>query len=137
MLLTRAIDDQFAALVRQALDGAITDTLTNVLFGLGQYRLRPAALPQLRRLLRLLTINYPDATATIVGYTDDLPTPGGNQRLSQLRALAVQRWLVAHGLASSRLQTFGDGDADPVAPNTPNGQPLNRRVDVVIDPAAA
>jgi outer membrane protein OmpA-like peptidoglycan-associated protein len=136
VLLTPAIDDQFAPLVRQALDGAITDTLTNVLFSLGQYRLSTAAGPQLRRLLRLLTVKYPDATATIVGYTDDLPTPGGNQRLSQLRAQAVAQWLVARGVASSRLQTFGDGDADPVAPNTSAGQPLDRRVDVVIDPAA-
>jgi flagellar motor protein MotB len=35
---------------------------------------------------------------------------------------------------ADRLQTYGYGDADPVAPNTPAGQPLNRRVDVIIDP---
>lgn len=134
-LLTHGTDDQLPTVVRQALDGAITDTLTNVLFGLGQYRLSPAALPQLGALLRLLTVSYPDATATIIGYTDDLPTPGGNQRLSELRAQAVARWLVAHRVAASRLQAFGDGDADPVAPNTPAGQPLDRRVDVIIDPA--
>ena len=36
-----------------------------------------------------------------------------------------------------RLQTFGYGDTDPVAPNSPAGQPLNRRVVVVIDPAVS
>lgn len=134
MLLTGAIGDQLASAVRQALDVTITDTLSNVLFGLGQYKLSSGALPQLRKLLRLLTVRYPDATATIVGYTDDLPTPGGNLRLSQLRAQAVAGWLVAHGVPASRLQAYGYGDADPVAPNTPAGQPLNRRVDVIIDP---
>ena len=134
MLLTGAIDDQLAFVVRQALDATVTDTLTNVLFGLGQYKLTAAALPPLRELLYLLTVQYPDATATIVGYTDDLPTPGGNLRLSELRAEAVEQWLVSHGVASDRLQAFGYGDADPVAPNTSNGQPLNRRVDVIIDP---
>lgn len=44
-------------------------------------------------------------------------------------------WLVAHGVPASRLQAYGYGDAGPVAPNTPAGQPLNRRVDVIIDPA--
>lgn len=133
MLLTGAIDDQLAFVVREALDATVTDKLTNVLFGLGQYKLTAAALPPLRQLLYLLTVRYPDATATIVGYTDDLPTPGGNQRLSELRAEAVELWLVAQGVASDRLQAFGYGDADPAAPNTSNGQPLNRRVDVIID----
>lgn len=135
MLLTAGTDDELAPAVQEALDATITDTLTNVLFGLGQYKLSSAALPQLSQLLRLLTVRYADATATIVGYTDDLPTPGGNVRLSQLRAQAVAGWLVAHGVPAGRLQTYGYGDADPVAPNTPAGQPLNRRVDVIIDPA--
>ena len=34
-------------------------------------------------------------------------------------------------------QAFGYGDTDPVAPNTAHGQPLDRRVVVVIDPATA
>lgn len=134
MLLTSAIDDQLAFVVRQALDATVTDTLTNFLFGPGQYKLTATALSPLRQLLYLLTVRYPDATATIVGYTDDLPTPGGNVRLSELRAEAVEQWLVTHGVASDRLQAFGYGDADPAAPNTPDGQPLNRRVDVIIDP---
>jgi outer membrane protein OmpA-like peptidoglycan-associated protein len=134
LLLTNAIDDQLAFVVRQALDATVTDTLTNVLFGLGQYKLTASALSPLRRLLYLLTVRYPDATATIVGYTDDLPTPGGNLQLSELRAQAVEQWLAAHGVANDRLQAFGYGDADPAAPNTLGGQPLNRRVDIIIDP---
>jgi outer membrane protein OmpA-like peptidoglycan-associated protein len=45
------------------------------------------------------------------------------------------QWLTAQHVAAGRLQAFGYGDTDPAAPNTPAGQPLNRRVVVVIDPA--
>ena len=83
VMLTPAIDDQLIPVVRQGLDGAVTDTLTSVLFGLGQYKLHAAALPQLRRLLYLLTVRYPHATASINGYTDSLPVPGGNLQLSR------------------------------------------------------
>ncbi len=137
VLLTGAAGDLLAPAVGQALNGPLTAPLISVLFGLGQYRLTAAALPQLRRLLRLLTSQYPDATATIIGYTDDLPTPGGNLRLSQLRAQAVANWLTDHGVASYRLQVYGEGATDPVAPNTPNGQPLDRRVVIIIDPAVS
>lgn len=133
-VLTPATDDQLVPVVREGLDGAVTDVLTSVLFAAGQYKLELGALPQMRRLLYLLTVSYPGATVAINGYTDDLPTPGGNQRLSQLRAQEVEEWLIARGVAAGRLQAFGYGETDPVAPNTPDGQPLNRRVVVVIDP---
>jgi outer membrane protein OmpA-like peptidoglycan-associated protein len=135
-LLTPVTGDQLVPVVQEGLDGAVTDTLTSVLFALGQYTLQAAALPQMRRLLYLLTVKYPGATATINGYTDSLPVPGGNLQLSQLRAQEVEEWLIARGVTAGRLQAFGYGDTDPVAPNTPDGQPLNRRVVVVIDPAA-
>jgi outer membrane protein OmpA-like peptidoglycan-associated protein len=127
------------SVVRQSLDGAITDTLTSVLFARGRYTLQAAALPQLRHLLHLLAVTYPHATATVNGYTDNLPMPGagGNLMLSQRRAQTVVQWLVANKIAAGRLQAFGYGDTDPVAPNTSGGQPLNRRVVVVIDPAVA
>ena len=137
VILTPATQAQLAATVRQGLDGAVADTLTSVLFGLGQNTLEPAALPQLRRLLRLLTVTYPNATASIDGYTDNLPAPGGNFALSQRRAEEVFNWLVANNVPATRLEAAGYGDTDPVAPNTAQGQPLNRRVVVVIDPVAA
>ena len=139
VVLTPATSDQLAGVVTQGLDGAVTDTLTSVLFARGQYTLQPAAMPQLRRLLHLLAVTYPHATAAIDGYTDSLPVPGkgGNLRLSLRRAQAVLQWLTAQHVAAGRLQAFGYGDTDPAAPNTSHGQPLNRRVVVVIDPAVA
>jgi len=135
VILTPATDNQLGPTIQQGLDGAVTDTLTSVLFGLGQFTLEPAALPQLRKLLHLLTVTYPTATASIDGYTDDLPAPGGNLQLSERRAQEVLSWLLANNVAASRLQAAGYGDTDRVAPNSPSGQPLNRRVVVIIDPA--
>jgi outer membrane protein OmpA-like peptidoglycan-associated protein len=135
VVLTPATGNQLGATVRQSLDGAVTDVLTSVLFGLGQYTLEPAALPQLRRLLYLLTVTYPDATASIDGYTDNLPASGGNVELSQHRAEEIFSWLLANKVSASRLEAVGYGDTDPVAPDTSHGQPLNRRVVVIIDPA--
>lgn len=136
VILTPATDDQLTATVQEGLDGAVSDTLTSVLFGLGSSALEPAALPQLRRLLHLLTVTYPDATATIDGFTDSLPAPGGNLQLSLRRAQEVFTWLAANKVSANRLQAVGFGDTNPVAPNTPRGQPLNRRVVVIIDPVA-
>jgi outer membrane protein OmpA-like peptidoglycan-associated protein len=137
VVLSPATQSQLYPVVRQGLDGAVTDTLSSVLFPPGKYQLQPGATPQLNRLLHLLTVTYPTATASIDGYTDSVPTstPGGNPELSRLRAQAVEAWLAAHGVAAGRMQAAGYGDADPLAPNTPHGQPLNRRVVVIIDPA--
>ena len=137
VLLTPATEDQLVPVVQQGLDGAVTDTLTSVLFALGQYKIQAAALPQMRQLLYLLTVKYPGATVTVNGNTDNLPAPGGNLQLSRLRAQEVEEWLIAYGVAAGRLQAFGYGDTDPVAPDTSHGQPLNRRVVIVIDPATA
>ena len=136
VILVPATDDRLISVVQQGLDGAVTDTLTtSVLFSPGRYQLEASALPQLRRLLHLLVVKYPHATASVDGYTDSLPAPGGNLLLSQRRAQAVVEWLTTHGVAAGRLEAFGYGDTDPVAPDTSRGQPLNRRVVAVIDPA--
>jgi outer membrane protein OmpA-like peptidoglycan-associated protein len=135
VILTPATDGQLTDVITEGLDGAVSVPLTHVWFALGSYQLGQSAVPALDYVLGLLTGRYAQAIATIDGYTDDLPTPGGNHRLSLERALAVQAWLVGHGVAPSRLQANGYGDADPVVPNQPGGQPLNRRVVVVIDPA--
>jgi outer membrane protein OmpA-like peptidoglycan-associated protein len=114
--------------------GGLPFVISGLHYGPAQYALPPSALPSLRRLLALLAITYPTATATINGYTDDVPTPGGNLLLSWRRAQTVLAWLVDHGIAGYRLQATGYGPADPVAPNKATGQPLNRRVVVIISP---
>ena len=89
VILTPATGSQLPTVVEQGLDGAVTDTLTTSYSVSARYHLQAAALPQLHHLLHLLTVTYPDATATINGYTDSLPALGGNLLLSRRRAQAV------------------------------------------------
>jgi outer membrane protein OmpA-like peptidoglycan-associated protein len=134
-VLDQADETGLGALVTSSLDEhAVTFALSRVRYGPAQYVLPASARPALDRLRQLLAVTDPRATATINGYTDSIPTPGGNLALSWRRAQAVLTWLVQHGIAASRLQAVGHGAADPVAPNRAGGQPLNRRVVVIITP---
>lgn len=133
---TAATDSRLPVVVNAGLAGkaGIPITLARIHYGTAQYRLPRSAASSLRHALRLLTVTYPVATASINGYTDTVAVPGGNLKLSWRRAQAVLAWLVDHGVAANRLLAIGHGAEDPVAPNGPGGQPLNRRVVLIISP---
>lgn len=100
-------------------------------FDFNQASLRADSAPVLDKLLALL-----DGDRTLVievqGHTDNVGGDAYNQRLSEARAKAVVDWLVAHGVAASRLSAKGYGLRSPVGPNdTEAGRARNRRVDVV------
>jgi OOP family OmpA-OmpF porin len=66
----------------------------------------------------------------VAGHTDATGTAEHNLRLSSERAAAVMAWLVAHGVAPSRLVAKGYGSDRPLADNaTEEGRALNRRVE--------
>lgn len=68
----------------------------------------------------------------IEGHTDSQGDPSKNQTLSEKRALAVGRWLVAHGVECQRLLAVGFGGSKPIAANsTPEGRAQNRRIHFV------
>jgi OmpA family len=128
-----------SGLISNGLSGRVGTpfTVTGLDYSAGQYAVPRGALLSLRKLLRVLTVSYPTATATISAYTDNVPVPGGNRLLSWRRAQKVLAWLVNHGVAADRLQAIGYGSAHPVAPNKPAGQPLNRRVVVIVSPVSS
>jgi outer membrane protein OmpA-like peptidoglycan-associated protein len=69
----------------------------------------------------------------IHGHTDDDGDEKYNQGLSQRRAKAVLDWLVAHGVAVTRLESKGFGESKPIADNTTvTGREQNRRVEFLI-----
>ncbi len=71
------------------------------------------------------------------GFTDSKGASRGNVRLSQRRASAVRERLINGGIASTRVDAAGFGEAQPVADNTTEeGRALNRRIEInVIVPA--
>ena len=56
-----------------------------------------------------------------------------NWALSEARALAVGRLLVAGGVDIRRIEIDGRADTEPVATNdTPEGRAANRRVEILL-----
>jgi outer membrane protein OmpA-like peptidoglycan-associated protein len=79
---------------------------------------------------------YPDSNITLEGHTDSLGETDQNRRLSQLRAEALQTYIVNNiGISPSRVTAIGKGESQPIASNeTVAGRTANRRIDVVILP---
>lgn len=50
----------------------------------------------------------------VTGHTDRIGTDAYNQKLSQRRADAVRKYLVAHGVNGIRIKTAGKGESEPV-----------------------
>jgi outer membrane protein OmpA-like peptidoglycan-associated protein len=65
----------------------------------------------------------------VQGHTDNVGKPELNLLLSQRRAEAVCRYLIARGVAPEQLTPMGYGSTQPVADNAdPAQRPRNRRV---------
>ena len=68
-----------------------------------------------------------------MGHTDSKGSESYNQNLSERRASSAAEYLQEQGLGSSRLNTVGRGESEPVATNeTAEGRQQNRRVEVAI-----
>ena len=141
-----ALDRQEAALRRQLGNDRIVIENTgeslivtmpqDILFDLDSASLRP----DLRSDLRALGANlqqYGDTTVDVVGHTDNTGSAAYNDQLSARRAQAVAQVLVSSGVSPSRLNAYGRGSRVPEVSNaTPEGRAQNRRVEIVIRPAA-
>jgi outer membrane protein OmpA-like peptidoglycan-associated protein len=83
--------------------------------------------------LAVVLVAHPSVRGRVVGHTDDQGSPENNLDLSQRRAEAVKFYLVAKGVAESRLGAVGLGADAPIADNeTSRGRTRNRRVEFQI-----
>jgi outer membrane protein OmpA-like peptidoglycan-associated protein len=113
------------------------DLSSDILFDFDKADLKPEAVPQLEKVATVIR-SYQNASCTIDGHTDNKGTRAYNQKLSEQRADAVKRWLVAHNVANA-IRTQGWAETKPVAPNAhpdgrdnPEGRQKNRRVEIVV-----
>jgi len=92
--------------------------------------------PQLRGVLDSFASSLqgdPTAEVTIIGHTDSTGTPAINNPLSLARAQSVRDYLGNRGVNTSRVQTSGRGDREPVASNSSEaGRAQNRRVEIFV-----
>ena len=103
-----------------------------VRFETNKSTLTPAARANLDKLVPVFQ-SYADTDIVIYGYTDSTGSVEYNQKLSEKRAVAVEKYLESKGLNMSRFKMIGMGIADPIATNdTPEGRSKNRRVEFAI-----
>lgn len=99
-----------------------------VQFGFDSSEIEPGARAQLDALAQGIRLLPALKTVVIEGHTDAVGTDQYNEQLSQRRAYAVKRYLVAeHHIDPSRLRAIGLGKYEPLPGKDPVA-PENRRV---------
>jgi outer membrane protein OmpA-like peptidoglycan-associated protein len=145
-LIGNNLDKQEAAL-RQSMgsnvgivntgDRLIVTLPQDILFATDSTSVRSDLQGDLRSLASNLQ-SYPNTTIQVIGHTDNVGDASYNQGLSSRRAQAVSSILISNGVSSSRIQSFGRGEDQPIASNlTDTGRAQNRRVEIVILPNAS
>jgi len=103
--------------------------LNNIFFAQSKFFLRENSYPELQRLIRILK-EYSTVEIKLEGHTDNQGDPALNLKLSQDRVNEVKKYLVQHGISSSRIATEGFGGTKPIASNDQEEtRKLNRRVE--------
>jgi len=73
----------------------------------------------------------PDLKILVEGHTDNVGNKYSNQSLSEKRAASLKTALVTKGISSSKIETVGFGQDQPLADNsTDEGRAKNRRIEI-------
>jgi len=124
--------------VKQEARGMVITLSGSVLFASAKADLLPDAQIKLNDVAKALAEQDPDSKIVVEGHTDSQGAAAFNQDLSQRRAESVRGYLASHGIASDRMTAQGFGPTRSVADNTSaEGRANNRRVEIVVQPAAA
>lgn len=139
-LIGRHMDKQ-AAEMKAKVDGAQVERVgegikitfaSGILFKTNSAELQPDAKKSVQELAQILK-DDPETNILIEGHTDSDGTDAYNQKLSERRAQAVASYAASIGVSTSRFQTVGYGESQPVASNdTAAGKQANRRVEIAV-----
>jgi outer membrane protein OmpA-like peptidoglycan-associated protein len=98
----------------------------------GSAAIEPEHAIEFDRLVRAMEA-LPNITALVIGHSDQRGDAATNLALSQARADAVVAYVVAHGIAASRLTAQAVGDGDPLTQQSDAaGLALNRRIEFIV-----
>lgn len=129
----RAQELEKVAETRKTEHGLLLNLQNELLFETNSAVLTPDAVTQLTQIGDILK-KYPEDRITIEGHTDSRGTEPFNESLSMRRADAVSRVLRGRGVNEQQMVVLGQGETEPVAPNTTeDGRSANRRVELHID----
>lgn len=100
-------------------------------FDTNQAVLKDDGIAAVKEIVQLLK-QQPKLKLSIEGHTDNVGQAADNKRLSQARAAAVMKAVVAEGGDAARLASAGHGSESPIADNRNEaGRAKNRRVELV------
>jgi len=108
--------------------------LEKVYFDTNKSELKTESDDELNSVLAFLE-DHPEAVIEVRGHTNNLMWPNADfaSELSTGRAKAVAEWLIAKGVAASRIQYKGFGWTMPILPNiNAEGRKKNQRVEVKV-----
>lgn len=124
------------AAVREEQRGTVITLSGQVLFATGESQLLPIAQQRLDQVARAL-IDQGPRHLVVEGHTDSRGSPESNQALSLARAQSVRTYLISRGIPEGQIEASGLGPSRPVAANdTAENRANNRRVEIVVSPAA-
>jgi OmpA-OmpF porin, OOP family len=100
-------------------------------FETGKSTIKPESESVIAEIAAMLKQN-PNLKVSVEGHTDNVGNLQSNQTLSESRANAVMKALVAQGVDASRMKYKGWGQTKPIGSNdTEEGRAKNRRVEIV------
>lgn len=103
--------------------------MNNIAFELNQYKVGESSFSELDNAVKLMK-DIPSLEIEISGHTDNTGPASNNDRLSKLRAKAVQDYIISKGGDKNRITYQGYGSRQPIAENdTKEGRMLNRRTE--------
>ncbi|MBX3041230.1 MAG: OmpA family protein [Bdellovibrionaceae bacterium] len=106
-------------------------------FSSGRAELPPASMALLAKV-KTVAEDLGPAQVVVEGHTDATGGAAINEKLSQQRADSVARYLATSGIEEDKIDAKGFGFERPIASNKSTaGRAQNRRVDILITPAAA
>ncbi len=106
--------------------------LNNLFFDFDSASLTKESELELDRVIEMMKTNA-TMQVEISAHTDDMGSDAYNQKLSQLRAESVVKYLTQHGILQTRLVAKGYGESVPSVPNdTEENRAKNRRVEFKI-----
>jgi len=118
--------------VQRVEEGIAVSFDSGILFDFDSAALRQEGKDNLRSLAKNISRDK-DTTLMIVGHTDSRGDEDYNLSLSDRRAQSASTFMISEGLASSRIETVGRGEYEPLSENeTDAGRQKNRRIEVAI-----
>ena len=117
----------------QPIEPGASIVLKNIFFDSKKTDLKLESMSELKSVIKLMNDN-PNLKILISGYTDNVGKPLDNITLSNNRALAVIKYLLAsQQISKERLQYKGFGETKPIADNkTEEGRGKNRRTEMSV-----